>query len=458
MPPIIVWFRQDLRLSDNPALHDAALQKRPVVALYILDPEFLKQMGEASRWWLHNSLAALSVSLWNKYQIQLVLAKGESLEVMQSLIQQTGANAVYWNRCYEPLAVKRDQNIKSQLARANIKIKDFKAALLFEGNELHNNSDQPFKVFTPFWKKLQQQSIRLPYPPPKAIIPFSAESRLSLDELQLLPRHAWYEKLSSHWEIGEMAAKAKLKKFLNDRINVYATLRDRPDISGTSKLSPHLHFGEISPFQIWHAARNCAKYDIFLSELAWREFSHHMLAEYPKMATQPIKQAFSHFGWEKNDQLLKKWQRGETGYPIVDAGMQELWQTGWMHNRVRMIVASFLVKDLLQPWQAGEAWFWETLVDADLASNAASWQWVTGCGLDSAPYFRVFNPTLQGKKFDPDGNYVRKWLPALRDVPNQLIHTPWEAPMLCADYPAPMIDHDWARKRALARYQAAIAK
>ncbi len=466
----IVWFRQDLRIHDNPALVEAAKSKLPITFLYILDDETkLWQLGGASRWWLHHSLISLNETLRKKYNGSLVLRTGSCITVLQDLIDETNAKSVYWNRCYEPHFIKRDKEIKTTLSQNNIEVHSFNGALLKEPWEMLNQSKSPFKVFTPFWKTLQKQLIRQILPAP-ARITCSQATSLTLKDLDLLPTIKWDQGLADNWEPGEEAALCKLKKFLSSGVKNYKIMRDHPSKPATSKLSPHLHFGEISPVQIWHAAfeqkDKMASFETdvthFLSELAWREFSTHLLYHFPDLPESPFKKQFENFPWKNNHTHLKKWQQGLTGFPIVDAGMRELWHTGWMHNRVRMIVASFLIKHLLQPWQKGEAWFWDTLVDADLANNAASWQWVAGSGADAAPYFRIFNPVLQGEKFDKEGEYVKTWVPELKQLPSKYIHAPWEAPgeilkdaniVLGKTYPLPLIDHALGRKRALEAYQ-----
>ncbi len=464
--PIIVWFRQNLRLHDNPALHSAAAQKVPLLLVYI-DDTTLKpwQAGGASRWWLHHSLQSLAALLAENYQATLACYQGAPLAILQELIKQTQADTVYWDRCYEPQAIARDTQIKATLTAAGVKAKGFNCALLKEPWETLNKSQQPFKVFTPFWRNLQKLDMRAILPKPRKLTPLTLSS-MSIAECIPLPNITWYETMATLWHPGEIGAKANLAKFLQYRLKDYKIQRNRPDIEHTSKLSPHLHFGEISPIQIWHAAMSNTTYqndrECFLSELAWREFSYHLLYHFPDLPSSPFKSNFAQFPWKKQKAHLKAWQQGQTGYPIVDAGMRELWHTGWMHNRVRMVVASFLIKHLLQPWQDGEAWFWDTLVDADLASNAASWQWVAGCGADAAPYFRIFNPVLQGEKFDPNGDYVRKWVPELARLPNEYLHAPWEAPLevlskagvrLGKTYPQPLVAHAKAREQALAAYQ-----
>ncbi|MGE3319385.1 MAG: deoxyribodipyrimidine photo-lyase [Candidatus Berkiella sp.] len=464
---MIIWFRQNLRLHDNPVLHYAAAQKTPLLLVYIDDdtPQPWRH-GGASRWWLHHSLMRLAADLQERYQAKLHIFQGEPLAIISDLLAKTKAQAIAWDRCYEPFAIQRDTHIKKTLTSMGIDAKSFNTALLKEPWETLNKSEQPFKVFTPFWRNIQTLAMRDILPLPQKFESSQIKGSLSVDECVPLPSIPWYETMAKTWEPGEQGAKNNLSQFLKKTLKDYKLLRNRPDLVHTSRLSPHLHFGEISPIQVWHAAMSVHEHrndrDCFLSELAWREFSYHLLYHFPHLPEAPFKPAFGAFPWKKSKSLLKKWQQGQTGYPIVDAGMRELWHTGWMHNRVRMVVASFLIKHLLQPWQQGEAWFWDTLVDADLANNAASWQWVAGCGADAAPYFRIFNPVLQGEKFDPNGDYVRKWVPELAKLPNKYLHAPWEAPQdellkaevrLGKTYPHPSVEHAKARETALAAYQ-----
>ena len=470
--PIIVWFRQDLRLTDNPALAAAAATGRPVIPLYIRDEVGGHWApGAASRWWLHGSLTSLAASL-DEAGASLVLHSGPPERVLKEIIDDTGATAVYWNRCYEPHAIARDTKIKKALQSAEIDAQSFNAALLFEPWTIRTKGGQPYGVFTPFWRAcLDQPEPAKPHPAPKALTAFNG--KLKSDALKswgLLPtKPDWTGGLRETWTSGEAGAAARLKSFMHV-LDDYKTDRDRPREDGTSRLSPHLHFGEIGPRQIWHRVRSrppSASADVFLKELGWREFSHHLLFHHPKLADEPLRAPFNDFPWRRDKKALAAWQRGRTGYPIVDAGMRQLWQTGWMHNRVRMVVASFLIKHLLLPWQDGEAWFWDTLVDADLANNAASWQWVAGCGADAAPFFRIFNPVLQGERFDPDGAYVRRFVPELAKLPADVIHKPWTADaavlkkagvVLGETYPEPIVDHGEARTRALAAFEKVKGK
>jgi deoxyribodipyrimidine photo-lyase len=467
LSPVIVWFRQDLRLHDNPALAAAIETGRPITPLYIYDHDEPWSMGAASLWWLHGSLTALSAAL-EKRGAQLVLRRGKASKVLKDIMSETSATAVFWSRCYEPAAIERDKKIKADLKRQNVDVQSFNGALLFEPWDLQTQSGTPFKVFTPYHRaSLQAPPPRKPLPAPKKIVTIEGLRSETLASWKLLPTTPdWAGGLRSAWTPGEDNAKKRLAHFLDDVVDRYAKGRDVPGEALTSRLSPHLHFGEISPHQVWHATLNQEQNigtATFLKELVWREFAHHLLYHFPKITDDPLRTEFATFPWKADAKLLKAWQRGQTGYPIVDAGMRELWATGWMHNRVRMIAASVLVKHLLQPWQAGAAWFWDTLVDADLANNAASWQWVAGCGTDAAPYFRVFNPVLQGEKFDGNGAYVRRWVPEIAKLPDKWLHKPWDAPdgvlndagvKLGRTYPKPVISLSAGRERALAAFKA----
>jgi deoxyribodipyrimidine photo-lyase len=459
----LIWLRQDLRLADNPAL--AAAAPGPVVLAFVLDEDGPWRPGGATRWWLHHSLAALSQALTARGN-RLVLLKGDALAEIPRLAATIGATAVHWNRRWEPGEPAREAEMARRLAASGIGHRAFAADLLFEPGTVRTKTGGSFQVFTPFWRAaLALPESARPLPSPAALsLPPGVPDGMALDALGLMPAIPWWRTMAETWQPGEDGAAARLADFLDHGLEAYDRERDRPDHDGTSMLSPHLALGEISPRQIWHAVRTRAPStgaETFLKELGWREFSHQLIASFPDLATAPLQPAFAAFPWAEDDAALAAWCQGRTGFPIVDAGMRQLWATGWMHNRVRMIVGSFLVKDLLLPWQAGERWFWDTLVDANAAANAASWQWVAGCGADAAPYFRVFNPITQGEKFDPAGSYVRRWVPELAGLPDQYIHKPWEAPPLIlagarvrlgVSYPAPMVDHAKARLRALAAY------
>ncbi|HSR51070.1 MAG TPA: deoxyribodipyrimidine photo-lyase [Acidobacteriota bacterium] len=469
---VLVWLRQDLRLADNPALETACREASQVVPVFLWAPgeHGAWAPGGASRWWLHQSLQSLDRSLRSKGS-QLILRKGsDSLRMLQELFEESGAEAVYWNRLYEPLAVKRDKSIKAALKERGLEARSFKAGLLFEPWEVETASGGPYQVYTPFSKQLFERT-----PPPPAVEPPANlkppgrwPDSAPLQALELEPRYDWAGGLERAWNPGEEGAFRQLARFEGEGLDRYHNLRNRTDLSGVSRLSPHLHHGEISPRQVWHSVLQAQQAADsrqlsrgawgYLRQVLWREFAYHLLFHFPHTAEEPLREKYQEFPWVKDEEALQAWQRGRTGYPMVDAGMRQLWETGWMHNRVRMIVASFLVKDLLIHWVEGARWFWDTLVDADLANNTLGWQWTAGCGADAAPYFRIFNPVSQGQSHDPQGEYVRRWVPELSQLSKRWIHQPWEAPQevleeagvrLGQDYPRPMVDHQEARKRAL---------
>ncbi len=471
--PALAWFRQDLRLNDNPALSAAVQSGAPVIPVYILDDDNAGpwKMGGASRWWLHHSLNSLQESLAGN----LSCYHGDARLIIPALIKESGVKTIYWNRCYEPWRIDRDKEIKLLLEENGIKVQSFNASLLYEPWTVQKNDGTPYRVFTPFFRRgcTAQGEPPVPRPAPEKITYAKRPAKAgNISDLNLLPQKIrWDQKMESHWTIGEDAALTRLDDFLDQGLDGYKEDRNRPDRQQyVSRMSPHLHFGEISPRTIWHKIRQRMiadgvenDGDHYLSELGWREFSYSLLFFNPDLPTTPLQKRFEAFPWNKDDNALLKWQRGQTGYPIVDAGMRELWETGYMHNRVRMIVGSFLVKHLLLHWSEGEKWFWDCLVDADLANNAASWQWIAGCGADAAPYFRIFNPMGQGEKFDPNGDYVRRFVPELAKLPNDLIHQPWEAPplilkqagvVLGKTYPHPIVNHKEARAKALEAFQA----
>lgn len=464
--PIIVWFRRDLRLSDNPALHAAVESGKPIIAVYIDETDRARPLGAASKWWLHHSLQNLSENLSN-IGGALVLKRGKAAMVLDALIAESGADHVLWNRRYSADGMARDKDIMADLKMRGVKVESFKANLLTEPWRVQTKTGGYYKVFTPYWRAVQAGlTVPPPLAAPKRMKPYTgAVDSLSLDGLKLLPQKPdWGAKMQPLWQIGPKGAHAALAQFLGHGLAGYSEDRNRPDReSGTSHLSPHLAFGEISPREIWQACE--AQRDVagkFLSEIGWREFSYVLLYYNPELARKNFKPAFDSFAWHEDDHALERWQKGQTGYPFVDAGMRQLWATGWQHNRVRMVTASFLIKHLLLDWRHGEAWFHDTLVDADPASNAASWQWVAGSGADASPYFRIFNPFSQGEKFDPQGDYVRQWVPELARLPKKYIHRPWEAPKpilaaagvtLGQNYPPPIVDHKAARERALAAYK-----
>jgi len=461
----LVWFRQDLRVRDNPALAAAAARGR-VVPIFILDDtDKTWAPGAASLWWLHHSLTTLRKDVG-----ALSLYRGDPRAILPQLVAEAKASAVVWNRCYDPHAIARDAALKEQFKQAGIEARSFNAALLHEPWDIQTGSGGPYKVFTPYWRTAQARNFAAPVAMPPTIDAHRLASGDKLDDWRLLPvTPNWARAFADHWTPGEQGALDRFDDFVRDDLVAYSALRDRPDRPATSRLSPHLHFGEISPRQI--AARLAAHQDDrtksagiakFMSEIGWREFAHHLLYHFPTLPDANWRSAFDAYPWRTSKADLKAWQRGLTGYPLVDAGMRELWTTGFMHNRVRMIAASFLIKHLRLDWRLGEAWFWDTLVDADLANNAAGWQWVAGSGADASPYFRIFNPVAQGEKFDPNGAYVRRWCPELSKLPDKFIHAPWTADaatlkaagvLLGKTYPRPIVDHDEARKAALEGYK-----
>lgn len=473
MQKTLLWFRQDLRLADHPALF-AAVAAGKVLPLYIVDTAHTRPLGGAAKWWLHHSLKSLQADI-AKAGAKLHFFMGDSQKIIPQLCKSHTLTHVYWSRCYEPDAIERDKTLKELLKTQGVGVQSFKASLLHEPWEIETKTGGFYKVFTPYWgaclKNLQEQKPAPPNPAPTKIEGVDVPCE-TLETLALLPtKPNWAKSFEPHWNIGEKAAVEKLQFFSKKAIYNYADHRNLPAVSGTSRLSPHLHFGEISPRQIYHHL--CAEIgqhkgvDTFMSEIGWREFGHHLIYYIEDFATKPWKENFNHFQWDNNPEALKKWQQGQTGYPIVDAGMRELWQTGFMHNRVRMIVASFLIKDLFIHWREGEAWFWETLLDADLANNVAGWQWVAGSGADASPYFRVFNPISQGEKFDPQGDYIRQYVPELATLPKEYIHKPFDTPaevlrnagiILGKTYPKPLVNHAAARTEAMRRYKTITAK
>ncbi|KTC90472.1 DNA photolyase family protein [Fluoribacter dumoffii] len=463
MTVALVWFRYDLRLNDNPAFIEACSHHQFVIPLYIYDGKN-SVSGEAQDWWLHHSLTSLSESL-AQLGLNLILRKGDPFEIISDLVKKLSVSSVYWNRCYEPAAISRDKKIKAALLERGIEVQSSNGSLLHEPWTIKNKNGDYFKVFTPYWKHCKQHlniqpSMYLENRP--AGIEVQSEV---LKDWKLLPAINWAAQFSEYWTPGEAGAQQKLHEFIEHHLNDYKKNRDFPIKNATSRLSPHLHFGEISPWTILRAIElaklnpNCdlSSADHFLSELGWREFSVYLLYHFPKLPYENFRSEFDAFPWHNDKELLARWQNGLTGYPIIDAGMRELWATGYMHNRVRMIVASFLTKGLLIDWRLGADWFLDTLVDADLANNSASWQWVAGCGADAAPYFRIFNPVLQSQKFDPDGHYIRHWVSELSHLQSQYIHAPWESAdseriYLTTHYPKPIINHHEARTRALKYY------
>ena len=461
----VLWFRQDLRIADNPALIEAC-KDSSIVPIYILDDKSAGdwKYGAASRWFLFEALTDLNKLLDN----QLLFFEGDASEVLIDIVKEVGAESVYWNRCYEPWAIERDSRIKKSLKALNISVQSFNSSLLWEPWAVLKKDGTPYKVFTPFYRKgcLVSSAPRMPLEIPSNINCVAFEGSKSLSELGLRPKNNWYKKFENIWDVSSDGVAAKLRGFLDEGLDVYREGRNFPSKKYVSALSPYLRFGMISPNMVWYAAisektlksedRNL---DTFLSELGWREFSYYLLYHFPQLPSQNLQRKFDAFPWNKDpDDMLEIWEKGLTGYPLVDAGMRELYQTGYMHNRLRMVVGSFLVKNLLIDWREGEKWFWDCLVDADLASNSAGWQWIAGCGADAAPYFRIFNPITQSEKFDSEGAYIRKYVPELSKLPSKYIHAPWQAPEkilkdnnveLGVTYPLPIVDIKESRQAAL---------
>ena len=472
--PVILWFRQDLRLADNPALNQAAALGAPIVPVYVLDQgSRVRPPGAASLWWLDKSLRALDAGLKQRGG-RLILRRGDSEAELRRLIRETGATRLYMNRLFEPDAASRDADLAHALAAEGIEVKGWNGSNLATPGRVLNGSGLPYRVFTPFSKALLA-NLRVPehtLGPRRLEVPSQVQSD-ALDDWGLHPRRPDWS-TGFDWTPGEAGAAAALSRFVKTALGDYSHGRDRPAEPLTSRLSPHLHFGEIAPWRALEAARAAAaegrvpaaQAEKFVSELVWREFSAHLLHHFPQITEHAFRPEYDAMPWRAAGAEFEAWKRGRTGYPLVDAGMRELWTAGWMHNRVRMVVASFLVKHLLIDWRRGEAWFWDCLVDADLGSNVQNWQWVAGSGADASPYFRIFNPIAQGRKFDEDGRYVRRWVPELAGVPDKWLHAPWEAPpevlrdagvRLGRDYPRPLVEHDVARRRALDALKAVDA-
>lgn len=475
--PALLWFRQDLRLADNPALDAALAGGRPILPVFIHDVAAAgaRAPGGASAWWLHHSLEALKAALAGKGAALLTLS-GRAEELIPRLAAEIGAGEVHAGRLLEPWARKRDEAVHKALAAEGRRLVLHTSAVLIEPHRLRTGAGKPYSVYTPFARAIfALGDPPPPIPAPARIaglpLPRAAEPIAGFGLLPRPPVPDWAAEFGRDWRPGEADGQARLARFVAERLGAYESRRNLPGVEGVSRLSAHLRWGEISPRQVFFAVQESglprARTEPFLKEILWREFAYHLLWHRPEMPERPLRHEYSHFPWRPDDALLAAWQQGRTGYPIVDAGMRQLWRSGWMHNRVRMIVASLLVKHMLQPWQAGEAWFWDTLVDADLASNSASWQWVAGCGTDAAPYFRIFNPAIQGEKFDPDGAYIRRFVPELAKLPDKWIHKPWDAPDLVLagagvrlgqHYPRPVVDHAEGRARALAALAAVTGK
>lgn len=471
-----IWLvRNDMRLTDNPTLRAAIDAAESVIPLLVLpgeDDQHEFSPGAASRVWLHHSAGALDNALQDVGSRLIVRRGAMADEVTQVAADLKAPAAVLISRGYEPRQIADECSLERSLREIDSELRIIEATRLFDVDDIRTKSGDPYKVFTPFYKAcLAAELPSEPAAAPKKVpAPKSFPKSLALDEARLLPKRSWGASMIEHWQPGEGGAGALLDEFLGGPVEDYGTARDIPAAPTTSRLSPHLAFGEISARQIWHAAlEKHPDADItrrwktapapYLRQLAWREFAAHLLYHFPETARAPLRPEFERFPWTYDDAHFRAWSKGQTGYPMVDAAMRQLWQTGWMHNRLRMVVASFLVKHLLMSWWDGAKWFWDTLVDADLANNTLGWQWTTGCGADAAPYFRIFNPTAQGERFDEDGTYVRRWVPELADMPAQHIHAPWEAPAsvlkgagveLGETYPRPIVDHKQAREQALA--------
>ncbi len=463
----LLWLRNDLRVADNPALAAAVETGLPVTALYIHETDAtLRRRGAASRWWLHHSLTSLAKDL-AKLGIRLEVVEGKAETSVLAAVKTTGATSVAWNRRYAPAQCEIDAAIKSRLKSDGVQAESHAGNVLIEPWEIATGAGKPYSVYTPFWNALKDRTIPTPLSAPQGRRPVAADERI--DAAYKTP--SWAAKLEPHWQIGEVAAREKLAAFLADAILDYPEGRDFPAQQATSKLSPHLAFGEISPRQVWHAAtmhahhspRSAEAVQKFLKELVWRDFNYHQLCHREDISRVPMQSKFAGLDWRQADAAFHDWQRGQTGIPIVDAGMREMWATGFMQNRVRMLTASLLAKNLLVDWRKGETWFWDCLVDADIANNPGNWQWVAGSGLDASPFFRIFNPVTQGEKFDADGEYVRRWVPELAALPEELIQNPAVASAavlkksgveLGVTYPRPIVDLKISRERALEAFKA----
>ncbi|RFC66394.1 deoxyribodipyrimidine photo-lyase [Fulvimarina endophytica] len=470
--PIVVWLRNDLRLDDNPALALAAETDRPVIPLVVLDEESdgIRPLGGAHKWWLHHSLEAFAHSLRGKGS-ELTLRRGKSANEVVDVVKQTGATALFFNRRYDEASRAIDDEVEAQLGE-DVSVERFTANLLHDPEAVETTSGGYYKVYTPFWRKISEPGPRDPMDAPNGLKqPSNFPKSDELADWNLLPtKPDWSGGFDAMWTPGEKAAQKRFKTFCDDLLEDYHNGRERPFADETSRMSPHLRWGEISPYRLWHTARTYADrrktipdeaIKTFLQELVWRDFNYHLLFHFGALAEKNFNDRFDGFSWRSSKSELKAWQKGATGYPIVDAGMRQLWETGWMHNRVRMIVGSFLTRDLLIDWREGERWFWDTLVDGDIASNTAQWQWIGGAGADAQPFFRIFNPITQSQRFDKGGDYIRRFVPELKDMPDKHIHAPWEAGddvlekagvKLGETYPKPMVDHGKARERALSAY------
>jgi len=468
MRPNLVWFRDDLRLTDNPALHAACAGGAQVICLYIFDATpSLRQLGGAARWWLQDSVAKLAGALEKKGG-KLIICRGDAPMIIEKMAAAGAVGEVFWNERHVPAAATLDESIARLLALRDIPLHRFNGSYLNPPSAITNSTGGPFKVFTPYWRAVLRHGVSAtPLPAPEKI--HKADWHADPQSMPVFPASPvpvsmpWMDRLSQSWQPGEKAAHQTLETFLENALHGYASRRDFPAGGTTSRLSPYLRHGEISPLQVWHAleiARHTGgapqhDADKFINELIWREYACHVLHHFPSLSLESRDRSFDLIPWRNEPEQIQAWQQGRTGFPLIDAGMRQLWQTGWMHNRMRMIVGSFLVKHLLCDWRIGESWFWDTLVDADQASNVFGWQWVAGCGFDASPFHRIFNPVLQSERFDPKGHYIRTFVPELAHLPDQLIHTPWKAPpdlfedngRIC--YPRPIVDLAAGRERAL---------
>lgn len=474
--PVVVWIRNDLRFHDNPAIFEACSLGQPVILLYIFDtdPRAPSCAGSASRVWLEQSLENFGPRAMQR-GFGWVIREGSTCDVLKAVLRESMATHLFWNRRYEPLASANDLEIQEILESEGVSVRTFRGNLLVEPGQLLNKKGGPFQVFTPYWQAFEEarpDTAEAPEVYSELACPIQLPS-LTPRELPLCPKHLqWPHQILSEWQVGEVHALEVLKHFCQNGLTEYAIKRDHPACGVTSRLSPYLHFGEISPRRIWNAVLDWTRHhaeqttiaqaDAFLRQLGWREFAHSVLYNFPFLVEEPFREEFRKISWRTDEHELKAWRFGKTGIPIVDAGMRQLWLTGWMHNRVRMITASFLVKHLLHSWKEGQAWFWDTLVDADLANNTYGWQWVTGCGIDPAPFFRIFNPVVQGQRFDPEGAYVRQYVPELCLVPSDLIHHPWDASAedlaswnvhLGVNYPKPIVGIAEGRDRAMKAFR-----
>ena len=451
----VIWLRYDLRLSDNCDLDYAHKNNHKIIFLFVLDENH--SIGSASKWFLHKALNAFEQDISNKYNAKLIIKSGDTKLILEDLIHKYQINSILWNRVYEPEAMELSADVKKYFNEKKLETKSFNSSLFFEPTKIKNLAGEYFKVFTPFWKKCLTQinDIEPPCKIPKSLnlVVIKKSESLDLTSLNLLPEEPnWAKNWDNLYQVSEEHAHSLAEKFMSDKVANYKKSRDFPADNGTSMLSPFLHFGLISPKQIYFKAMAYNKnigLEVFLSEIGWREFSYYLLYHFPQLPKKNFKNKFDNFAWNNDPEKLEKWQKGQTGFPLIDAGMRQLWQTGWMHNRVRMVVASFLIKNLLIDWRIGQEWFWDCLTDADLAANSASWQWVAGSGADASPYFRIFNPITQSQKFDPQGEYIRKWVPEISHLSDKEIHCPINR----GEYPQPMVDLKSSRNRALEIYK-----